>query len=509
MPTKLETAVAQRTAVCRGVLLLDRLPRETVSTILFFLSLDELLDSVRPVCPFMEEACDNDPRWLPIIAPPSLSHEVLSLGRHGTELRGLYLAYKQWRKRWHELRLCGSSARDGFFSLAPWRHEPDGLSSSYAMYPTPWLHRMVYQQSCPSTTTDIDGGVALSARPTKRPRHPQAGTVSFNIASAKKDQQQSTFFRQRNRSSTIQWRIFSSDPIEPILPFYAMPRTTRGIIIQPVNFRKQEDGSKLERLPDHNLDDLRVWNDACVKLLECYFCANTSNTNEGHRRAGRSILVSPCINHPTDLRINRKVSFCRTDKQGLVDDDNRPVLQVNAYALKNLGGSLVDAATESHNSEDDDNGDDARFYIIAPHMYTIDEKGRGKDFAWIYSTPNSDGATISTFQLYQHIRDPKQRVHHYAHFLLRSILHTWNLSICENLYCALNNSDSVEETESDSHLILCPACIRKLQLCGVLGEDVMEFLDRLANVLGQEPFVDTCQDNLRLLRGEYGVVPMA
>ena len=52
---------------------------------------------------------------------------------------------------------------------------------------------------------------------------------------------------------------------------------------------------------------------------------------------------------------------------------------------------------------------------------------------------------------------------------------------CENSPCIMNNSDGVGESAATS-LLLCPCCLRKLQLMGVLT-DVPACLGKLSTLL--------------------------
>jgi hypothetical protein len=122
--------------------LLNRLPSELIPKVTSFLSLDNV-HGIRGVCRLFRTVCDNDQRWLPIIAPPHLQDAALTVQEHGRALRKEYFSWKAWYMRTARLP-CDVKAGldlegDGWCSLAPWRH-PRGIPS----YPNPLLHRMVY-----------------------------------------------------------------------------------------------------------------------------------------------------------------------------------------------------------------------------------------------------------------------------------------------------------------------------------------------------------------------------
>jgi len=142
-------------------------------------------------------------------------------------------------------------------------------------------------------------------------------------------------------------------------------------------------------------------------------------------------------------------------------------------------------------------------------MYHAD----GED-EWVFNAylQDDNGLQPCVLSSFQFCRQPHlssvQRSLLYSSLVLGIVLHHLGLEYCENAHCTLNNFDSVSEAVTDSSLILCPACLRKLQLCHVLGhgkEDVSLFLRRLHSVLNNESlFRKVCQGDLQKLQ-EYGV----
>jgi hypothetical protein len=194
-------------------------PVDILHRILSFLSLEELGRETRLVSTAFRDKSDTDPRWIPVIAPPSLAHEVLDIQKHGRELRYLYFQFLRFRKWWEamdesnpSLLLTRRSHLDGFFSLAPWGR-PSNCTEDVS-YLTPWLHRMVYDQPCPTESKNA------APPPRLDPNHT------------------SVFFQQRVRLESC--RLFTSTPIDPKL---IGEEFLRRVVLQPVNFRKLGTGA--------------------------------------------------------------------------------------------------------------------------------------------------------------------------------------------------------------------------------------------------------------------------
>mmetsp|Transcript_32377 Transcript_32377/g.78978 ORF Transcript_32377/g.78978 Transcript_32377/m.78978 type:complete len:202 (+) Transcript_32377:480-1085(+) len=138
------------------------LPDIVLLQIASFFGLKEVLCNVRWISKTMQRICDGDERWLPVIAPPTLAHKVLKLEEDGAVLRRLYKEYSKWFKFWCEKKKkmktlhlgyfidlrSKISDLDGFFSLSPWEYPG-------TTYPTPWLHRMVYDSRCPDAALSL------------------------------------------------------------------------------------------------------------------------------------------------------------------------------------------------------------------------------------------------------------------------------------------------------------------------------------------------------------------
>ena len=439
------------------------LPDGLLSLISSFFDLEELF-KYRRICKKMQRVCNNDSRWLPVIAPPTLSHKVLTVKEDGKELRRLYKEYCQWVDWWEDTELQISKAKtkkeidtlerkfrskvsdlDGFFSLSPWEN-------STTTYPTPWLHRMVYNRRCP--TDDISSASTPPFRPRQRMVLRRRTTESRDPPSL--------FFQQRRRTRSPYHRTFYTEPIPlPGDDRYQFDRIRR-VVIQPVNFLH-------ERLPDHDDASLERCMKVCTDILECYFGPHTTRTG-------------PVVARNVDGH------HCRDDIQDRIDEDRRPVLQINSDALLDcpvLPGGVDGGSTSSLE-------DTAVVFLIAPHMYS-------GTFAWVYSTdlddadegvyPAADPWVVSTFIAHKHTTEEKFPVF-VAHLVLDSVLKSFEtLGVCENLHCVLNSCDSVEEALNSFCFVPCCACIRKLQLIGVIGkghDDVPQFLSRLSSVLRRE-----------------------
>jgi hypothetical protein len=224
--------------------------------------------------------------------------------------------------------------------------------------------------------------------------------------------------------------------------------------------------------------------DACKRLLECFFGSG-------------NVKVNPVREHQTKLDGIGK--FCRYDLQGRVDENGDRVVQVNAQGLAGVGGVDEDADSDA-----------AIVFLVAPHMYV--QRRPEDNLCWCFSSPihghgdiypHTTPWAISTYQFYG-FNDNINQVHcKVAHSILYSVFNQLDMGgICENKHCALNNSDSVDESDDCAHLILCPSCLRKLYLGGII-KDVPSFLHKLSAVLPQEPFASCSAKNLQAL-SHYG-----
>ena len=486
--TNLTTTVAaldenRNTAAVPLPLILVTLPRESLAIVHSYLTLEELHEFVRPTCRQMRDVVDADRRWMPIIAPPRLSKQVLRLDLHGEYLRRLYFQQKRWFDDWEDkafgpdedLLRQRQSALDGFFSLSPWLHQQH---CDLPSYPTPWLHRMVYGDECPTLLAMT--GVTGSPCPPKKKKQRRD--------SSNPDERLSTFFQRRVRPEEDTFRTFITDPIDSVY-FRIIDPCRPKIIIQPVNFRNSmKDGAKRDELPDHNMEDLDIWNPACASIMECFF------------GKGR-VKVAPLVHHMADLSARWK-GMCRKDLQGRTDEQGRRVLQVNAQALVGLSDYVLE---NCNTSKEDKN---LVIFIIRPHMF--DSSPWSREFAWMISTSLEDGKqrpcpwVVSTFQLYNEILDKKKRIHLYVkNVLYTALLQLDRFRVCENSRCVMNNVDSMTET-GDAPLITCPACTRKLQLEGQLEVGkIPEFLTQLHCILSSEPLASVCQEDVQKLE-EWG-----
>ena len=452
--------------------ILTDLPAEVLHHIFSFLPDENLLDDVVAVSHLVRNVCDVNPRWLPTIAPPVLADEVLDIRTHGKELRLHYTRYLNWYENFEDggddTDDDRQSPLDGFFSLAPWKRVQGGSE-----YPTPWLHRMVYGKPCPTTLTSKDS----------RRKKPETRTYFYRAANKytrSRRREKSLFFQQRKRLSQDQFRDFET---EPICPEHYENETTRRMVIQPVNIR-YADGSRNIRLPDHDDEHLSGQTGICKKTLDCYFGAT-------------NVVVNPLIEH----RVVNLNYHCREDLQELVDEENNAVLQVDSDVLSSLSCTLADNNT-------------AVILLIAPHMFSRSSP----DLAWFYSTYFGRCFTspwvCSTFQFYQWYKQSLKKLQvRFARLVLYSTLLQLStlgslcenkhcVTLCENKHCVMNNSDSMDEMEMSSHIIMCPACIRKLQL-GKFVQDPSDFLQNLFDVLQQEPFATYNRTDLQTLQS-YG-----
>eukprot|EP01050_Picozoa_sp_SAG11_P010523 SAG11_NODE_1057_length_6008_cov_3.405991_3_plen_672_part_00 len=137
-------------------------------------------------------------------------------------------------------------------------------------------------------------------------------------------------------------------------------------------------------------------------------------------------------------------------------------------------------------------------YIAAPHLYS-----HTVDLAWFFSSPLSGGRgwVISTHQFDEAGLTPCQSMRGFVQTLIYSSLHATGLAACENSPCCMNNADGVESMLTTS-MLLCPGCLRKLQLIGAMP-NVSGGLRSLRERLAAEG--PGFEDDLQTLE-EWGVV---
>jgi hypothetical protein len=157
-----------------------------------------------------------------------------------------------------------------------------------------------------------------------------------------------------------------------------------------------------------------------------------------------------------------------------------PLLQVNAKALEVLleEGGLADACGEGGVEDARRDGGaskdgrtwDANVFFVAPHLYDSSQKWA----SWLFSSHIGDsegrlsGApnwVLSSFQTFAVVSTAAGRERVSACNLLYAALSASTpLSVCENRPCIMNNTDSVEESADHGTLLLCPSCLRCLQV---------------------------------------------
>lgn len=437
--------------------ILADLPAEAFHNIFSFLPDEELFDNVVAVSHLFRNVCDVNPRWLPAIAPPLLAEEVLDIKTHGKELRLHYTRYLNWYEKFGNVNKRNKnipSPLDGVFSLAPWKR----VHGQNSVYPTPWLHRMVYGKPCPTTHSSK----------ASRKKIPKIRT--YRTARYSRRHEKSLFFHQRERSSKDPDRDII-EKTKPICPENYKKETIRQMVIQPVNIR-YADGSRNDDLPDHDEKDLPRQTEICKMILDCYF--------------GEANVV---VNTLVEYGVPDLDNHCRDDKQGLLDKEKKPVLQVDSDVLESLSYTLM-------------TNDTGVVLLIAPHMYR-----QGCELDWVFSTCYDGNRhcspwVCSTFQFYLSYKSIEQLQVRFARLVLSSALYQLRTfrSYCDNKHCVMNNSYFMDEMEKTSHLVLCPACIRKLQLSEFI-QDPSNLLQNLFEVLQQESFAKYHKTDLQKLQG--------
>ena len=428
------------------------LPEIVIGHILSFLVLEDLVKTTRRISKTFQKVSDEDERWIPVIAPPNLAHVKLDIKKHGQILRRVYCQYLKFHLEMKNNKYlqskdsnhkipevtvidradgyafyCGAKILvdnntnlHAFFSLAPWFRRTDLLKHNTCQltkYPTPWLHKMVYDQPCPTTIAENDKSSLRSLNPDKK-----------------------NFFFQ-GKSSHRPWFIIPSCPIDPsieysnILPTHP---TIKRVVIQPLNLRKLGSGERFSPVNDLNMEFIQELNDASKKVLECYL-------GDGN------VVVNPLRQH--------HVSTDKVIRYGYG-------AHLDPHALYNfLGHHLF---TDSSRGICDDT---AIIFVITPRIHTgrIISPVFVRDLqrsACVWSMPKDDFWGMGNDAVPMALR-----------CVFLSFLPSYT---CGNANCALSCG-------SGCKFILCPMCLRRLDLAGVI-QDVPRSLKKLACLLQQDPF---------------------
>ena len=396
-------------------------------------------------------------RFLPVIAPPCLKHEsILSMKVHGQVLMKLFGEYRKWLTVWftwynklfdeaesakkrqtirRHMREGYRNELDGFFSLAPWSRIPNETVPTL-WQAEHWLHQAVYEVPA------ADEYEAASGTPWSR------------------------FYHRRQRDAAECSRAFFSTPAA-ILNETAM--TAKRIVLQPINFRNVHDVS-IVNLPD--LDGAMI---AALRVVGRVVSAYLPNI---------PVVVEPVCEHSPIHRVRT-----RSDTQGARRPDGHFVTQLSTHAL--LG------ARTQFDERDGDRGDGPTFttFVVAPHLFSPES-----NLDWVFSSRLAydqkeptydefvcdalDAWVLSTHQVQAYL-GAEERVRVLCSLLLYCVFtEGLGLSVCESVDCAMNNCDGIEEARSTS-LLLCPTCMRKLHLSGIVG-DAQKCRARVEAVLSEE-----------------------
>ena len=445
---------------CETMTLLLQLSDDLVDIILsYVLDLWNLMGA-RSACIQLKQKINQ--RFLPVIAPPNLQNiPVMSMAEHGEFLMRLFGTYRKWIRDWSEIyyRMDNIEARhyyyvyakvmrdnscsdmDGFFSLAPWSRIP-GETVSPVWRTQQWLHNAVYDAH----------------------DNPSPG--------------KSRFYQCRKRDEEEDDRVFFTTPAGVLVSSAA--DMAKRFVIQPINIRKK-DGSRYAKLPDLQESSL-----AALRVVEALIRAYIPS---------REVIVETVAEHVPAV----KGRMTRADVQGARREDGTVVTQLATSAL--LG------ARRDSDTRDLSRGHTFTTYVIAPHMFQTTHTGAGKlvpdaHLAWCLSSPLEkeeepymedshpcvddafDAWVISTHQVEAFFDDERDKTHVICSTALYCVLTEGvGLDICENLECVMNCSNGVHEARSTS-LLLCPTCMRKLHLRGIIV-DVPSCRERVESVLAQ------------------------
>ena len=131
-----------------------------------------------------------------------------------------------------------------------------------------------------------------------------------------------------------------------------------------------------------------------------------------------------------------------------------------------------------------------RVLIVEPHLYVS-----SGSYDWVYSVPvddvgdTSEDAWVASAYMHQFFRMDNEQgtrafIDGFTHTLLYASFNSrFELQVCENADCLMNNVDSTTEAATLGSLVmLCPSCLRVVQLRGFF-DDVVEVLRKLEKLL--------------------------
>ena len=264
----------------------------------------------------------------------------------------------------------------------------------------------------------------------------------------------SAFYQRRERADDS-FRLFFSTPAQ------ARPRErlTDTIVIAPLDVRMavEPTGGQLSTLPALSgamLDKLAV----VRELLRGYLPTL-------HVR----------VREPEVHVLRHDKALTRGDKQGTRTDDGKRVRQLSSDGVQGARAP-IDAEAEG--------APPFITFLVALHLYPANA---AKTYAWVYSTMLDEGHdvdawVVSTFQIERHVEEGAAQTKMLCQMVLYCVfMEALELEVCENRPCLMNNCDSVDEAMELS-LMLCPTCMRKLHLMGVVN-DMCASEERIVGVL--------------------------
>ena len=424
------------------------LPTELVLHVLRGVPLRELL-TVRQCSRTLLHLVRQDPRWLPVIAPPTLAYSTLSLKEHGCMLIRLYARYEEWLKTWEddveqdlddEVRYR-STALDGFFALAPWTPlaNDDRPHEGEAWFPTPWMQRPVYGPQVPLAARGLLGGRRRSGR----------------LAEPSPDREPSRFFQQRETMDDHNAQELPP-PSTPVgLSRVHDCRRYSRFVVQPLDVFHF---GVCWQLSDNVFNSLPI----AQMLLQCYLPADTVHMAPQVGFTCASYSARPDGHTPGDFCVYRPAP----------DDFN-----ANTFVM------LLVASALDH---------DSMMANVFP-----DELG---PYACPWFLPRV-ASMVEIEQALQHSALLRARC--LTSLLLFCVLTNGvGLEKCENEPCALNECNHCVGALACTSLLLCPCCMRKLQIAGAVS-DVPGCLASLHAVLSDSALKPVSARDLATLR-EWG-----
>ena len=408
--------------------------------------------------------------WTPIVPPPGTAERSLPVLRFA-EWGQWYAARQELEDRVDELRVKIHSQPGTGSEQRKWAKQMETVEAQLGAQRTQydgWAALAPFTRTAPDEDASwLHGALGLNEQ--------VAAAGRRRGRSASKGPPLRCYFQTRERDSEEGFRTWRSEPVHNFLRDAALASGT-------IAYSEEADTGCYaifdSQAAQHPLVERRV------RLVVAHADASLSQHNPQtlERKIDLAERVLRCYLQPAgsfDVQRGADVQL---------GDENDELTRV---CLQGTGVTQLDAekALLQQRGVQDSNGDliaeqmleTTPTYIVAPHMF---DSVSPDSFAWFFSTPLRErGWVISTHQFDQTGwgYTPAQRLRGFVQTVVYSSLHATGLSACENTPCAMNNADGVGEMIA-TPMLLCPGCLRKLQLIGAMP-DVPAGLHSLRSIM--------------------------